>query len=101
MYVEHAASSAYAFLTGLQAYDSHCNLVLGDVEETVYVVEEDEDDEEVLRVGMQPLCAGDRFADILLADNTQEIRDAVRSRCVSLLYFPWELAQTLDRNADS
>jgi U6 snRNA-associated Sm-like protein LSm3 len=29
-----------------QAYDSHCNLVLGDVEETIYVVDE-EDDEEV------------------------------------------------------
>ena len=26
-----------------QAYDSHCNLVLGDVEETVYLVDEDED----------------------------------------------------------
>lgn len=31
-----------------QAYDSHCNLVLGDVEETIYVV--DEDDEEDIRV---------------------------------------------------
>jgi U6 snRNA-associated Sm-like protein LSm3 len=38
-------------LMWLQAYDSHCNLVLGDVEETVYVVEEDEDEEEVVRVG--------------------------------------------------
>ncbi|CAI7673415.1 unnamed protein product, partial [Penicillium palitans] len=32
------------------AYDSHCNLVLGDVEETIYVVEEDENEEETLRV---------------------------------------------------
>ncbi|KAK4232190.1 hypothetical protein QBC38DRAFT_147617 [Podospora fimiseda] len=33
----------------LHAYDSHCNLVLGDVEETIYVVDEDndEDDEDV------------------------------------------------------
>lgn len=30
-----------------QAYDSHCNLVLGEVEETVYVVEDDDEDEEV------------------------------------------------------
>ena len=32
-----------------QAYDSHCNLVLGDVEETIYVVEEEEEetDEEI------------------------------------------------------
>lgn len=34
----------------LHAYDSHCNLVLGDVEETVYVVDEDEDDEEIRTV---------------------------------------------------
>ncbi|KAJ5587414.1 uncharacterized protein N7459_003179 [Penicillium hispanicum] len=35
----------------LHAYDSHCNLVLGDVEETIYVVEEDENEEEITRVG--------------------------------------------------
>ncbi|TVY17644.1 putative U6 snRNA-associated Sm-like protein LSm3 [Lachnellula arida] len=37
----------------LHAYDSHCNLVLGDVEETVYVVEEDEDEDsdETVKVG--------------------------------------------------
>ena len=37
-----------------QAYDSHCNLVLGDVEETIYVVEEDEDEQETVRVGDHP-----------------------------------------------
>jgi U6 snRNA-associated Sm-like protein LSm3 len=37
-------------LTIMQAYDSHCNLVLGEVEETIYVVEEDEDDEETVKV---------------------------------------------------
>lgn len=26
-----------------QAYDSHCNLVLGEVEETIYVVDEEEE----------------------------------------------------------
>ncbi|KKK23644.1 U6 snRNA-associated Sm-like protein [Aspergillus rambellii] len=31
------------------AYDSHCNLVLGDVEETIYVVEEDENEQETIR----------------------------------------------------
>ncbi|EQK99146.1 Like-Sm ribonucleoprotein (LSM)-related domain protein [Ophiocordyceps sinensis CO18] len=32
----------------LHAYDSHCNLVLGEVEETIYAVDdEDEDEEEV------------------------------------------------------
>ncbi|KAL1976545.1 hypothetical protein VTN31DRAFT_2827 [Thermomyces dupontii] len=33
----------------LHAYDSHCNLVLGDVEETIYVVEEDESGEETVK----------------------------------------------------
>lgn len=33
-----------------QAYDSHCNLVLGDVEETVYVVDDDADTDEVKTV---------------------------------------------------
>ncbi|EON64112.1 hypothetical protein W97_03342 [Coniosporium apollinis CBS 100218] len=31
------------------AYDSHCNLVLGDVEETVYIVEEDDEEEDTVR----------------------------------------------------
>jgi U6 snRNA-associated Sm-like protein LSm3 len=34
----------------LKAYDSHCNLVLGDVEETIYVVDEDDEDEESVKV---------------------------------------------------
>jgi len=31
----------------LHAYDSHCNLVLGEVEETIYVVSDEEDDDSV------------------------------------------------------
>ncbi|KAL5598690.1 hypothetical protein BROUX41_003397 [Berkeleyomyces rouxiae] len=31
----------------LYGYDSHCNLVLGDVEETIYVLEEEEGDEDL------------------------------------------------------
>lgn len=32
------------WLTGiLQAYDSHCNLVLGEVEETIYTVDEEDE----------------------------------------------------------
>ena len=38
-----------------QAYDSHCNLVLGEVEETIYVVEEDEDEQETVKV-CKPKC---------------------------------------------
>ncbi|CAN9119959.1 unnamed protein product [Alternaria alternata] len=30
----------------LHAYDSHCNLVLGDVEETIYIAEEEDDEQE-------------------------------------------------------
>ncbi|KAL8641882.1 MAG: hypothetical protein Q9226_008573 [Calogaya cf. arnoldii] len=33
----------------LHAYDSHCNLVLGDVEETIYLVEDEEDEDEVVK----------------------------------------------------
>lgn len=38
-------------LTSFQAYDSHCNIVLGEVEETIYVVEEDENENETIKVG--------------------------------------------------
>lgn len=30
-----------------QAYDSHCNLVLGEVEETIYVVDDDDEQDSV------------------------------------------------------
>src|SRR5271163_5335321 len=33
-----------------QAYDSHCNIVLRDVEETIYTIEEDDDGEETVKV---------------------------------------------------
>ncbi|KAK0637416.1 hypothetical protein B0T17DRAFT_521625 [Bombardia bombarda] len=34
----------------LHAYDSHCNLVLGEVEETIYVVEDEDEDDEIKTV---------------------------------------------------
>jgi len=34
----------------LHAYDSHCNLVLGEVEETIYAVSDEEDDDSVQTV---------------------------------------------------
>ncbi|KAL4891299.1 hypothetical protein BDV59DRAFT_203741 [Aspergillus ambiguus] len=37
----------------LHAYDSHCNLVLGDVEETIYVVDEDEEDDSIRTIKKQ------------------------------------------------
>ncbi|KAK5136973.1 U4/U6-U5 snRNP complex subunit lsm3 [Meristemomyces frigidus] len=37
----------------LHAYDSHCNLVLGDVEETVYMVDDEEQGDEVRTVKKQ------------------------------------------------
>lgn len=30
-----------------QAYDSHMNLVLGDVVETIYIIDEDDEDEDI------------------------------------------------------
>jgi hypothetical protein len=42
--------------TSGQAYDSHCNLVLGEVEETIYVIDDDDESESV-RVG----CTTSRF----------------------------------------
>ncbi|KIX08316.1 uncharacterized protein Z518_02972 [Rhinocladiella mackenziei CBS 650.93] len=33
----------------LHAYDSHCNLVLGEVEETIYIIEEEDDGEEIVK----------------------------------------------------
>ena len=45
-------------LTRSKAYDSHCNLVLGDAEETIYIVEDDDEDEEIVKVkntACQPL----------------------------------------------
>lgn len=40
-------------LTLAQAYDSHCNLVLGEVEETVYVVDEEDEEENVRMIKKQ------------------------------------------------
>lgn len=36
-----------------QAYDSHCNLVLGEVEETVYLVEEEDGRDSVRTIKKQ------------------------------------------------
>lgn len=33
-----------------KGYDSHCNLVLGEVDETIYVVEDDDDEESEVKV---------------------------------------------------
>lgn len=61
-----------------QAYDSHCNLVLGEVEETIYVVEdEDEDDEEVKVRGRDVVpCCGS-------AANDENRRSAASRQCCS------------------
>lgn len=37
----------WAHADDLQAYDSHMNLVLGDVVETIYIVDDDENEEEI------------------------------------------------------
>lgn len=33
-----------------QAYDSHCNLVLGEVEETIYTIEEEDNGDENVKI---------------------------------------------------
>lgn len=64
-------------LTARQAYDSHCNLVLGEVEETIYTVDEDDDDDEL------KVC-GTSLAKFILSnrnlDHQPEIRDAICER---------------------
>jgi small nuclear ribonucleoprotein (snRNP)-like protein len=47
-----------------QAYDSHCNLVLGDVEETVYQVEEDDDGDETVKVCRHIASMAEVMADL-------------------------------------
>jgi hypothetical protein len=54
---------------------------LGDVEETIYVVEEDEDEEEVVRVGLK-LWRTDAGLAKTSADHSQEIGDALCQRYV-------------------
>jgi small nuclear ribonucleoprotein (snRNP)-like protein len=63
-----------------QAYDSHCNLVLGEVTETVYTVEEDENEEEFVRV-WHPRLLMDSLqpADIRVPDHQETVRNAFRT----------------------
>ncbi|KAI4142597.1 MAG: hypothetical protein L6R39_004877 [Caloplaca ligustica] len=55
----------------LHAYDSHCNLVLGDVEETVYLVEDEDEEEEEVKVSVRASPLGTE-ADIVLFIDYQE-----------------------------
>lgn len=67
----------------MQAYDSHCNLVLGEVEETIYVVDEDDEDEEVRVSGGARLSHFHQpSSNPFPVDNQSEIRNALRARCV-------------------
>lgn len=56
------------------------NLVLGDVLETIYVVDEDDEDEEIRvsdQKGRSPIL---KLVLTRSADGYEEIRDAIRSR---------------------
>ena len=64
----------------LKAYDSHCNLVLGEVEETIYIVEEDDEEEEIVKV-CSP-CHFETHANQWFTDDQEAIRDAVCPRYV-------------------
>lgn len=50
MYVDADVTLSYILIAWFQAYDSHCNLVLGDVEETIYLVDDDDEEEEEVKV---------------------------------------------------
>jgi hypothetical protein len=77
MLVETLAYGDELMLITRQAYDSHCNLVLGEVEETIYTVDEDDDDDElkVCRNSSAKFTMSDRNIDY-----QPEIRDAVCER---------------------
>jgi len=50
MYAHRLHPDLLTDILSSQAYDSHCNLVLGEVEETIYTIEEEEDGEENVKV---------------------------------------------------
>jgi small nuclear ribonucleoprotein (snRNP)-like protein len=64
----------------LKAYDSHCNLVLGDVEETIYVVDEDDEDEELVKVYRARFHLNIEYDVNVVPDNQQKVRDALCER---------------------
>jgi hypothetical protein len=60
------------------------NLILGDVVETIYVVDEDDEDEDI-RVHPTSLVTGACYeCSYCPADHYEEIRDALCSRFVSI-----------------
>jgi U6 snRNA-associated Sm-like protein LSm3 len=63
-----------------QAYDSHCNVVLGDVEETIYTTEEDEDGEEIVKVHTNTATQNHGHPADRAADCQEAIRDVVCER---------------------
>ncbi|KIW64291.1 hypothetical protein PV04_09237 [Phialophora macrospora] len=62
----------------LHAYDSHCNLVLGEVEETIYTFEEEDDGEETVKVRLETSFY--RTATDHELDDQEAIRHALCSR---------------------
>ncbi|KKF92878.1 putative U6 snRNA-associated Sm-like protein LSm3 [Ceratocystis platani] len=54
----------------LYGYDSHCNLVLGDVEETIYVLEDEEEDEELKTISRKAEMLFVRDSVVLISPHT-------------------------------
>jgi len=50
MCVSHLIDTYVRFAYSVKAYDSHCNIVLGDVTETVYIVDDEDDENAEMRV---------------------------------------------------
>lgn len=55
------------------------NLVLGDVVETIYVVEDEDEDDEI-KVGVSSTTYFGIYSDLLPTDHHEKVRDAFCSR---------------------
>jgi small nuclear ribonucleoprotein (snRNP)-like protein len=64
----------------MQGYDSHCNLVLGDVEETIYVVEDEEDPDGDVKVRGGKVPETYLYLFLRMTDNHAQVRNALRKR---------------------
>ena len=68
-----------SFVRKLQAYDSHCNLVLGEVEETIYTLEEteDDDDEGAVKVSLMVYAQATDSAPIVIRERRRALYDTM------------------------
>ncbi|PGH11875.1 hypothetical protein AJ80_06940 [Polytolypa hystricis UAMH7299] len=87
----------------LHAYDSHCNLVLGEVEETIYIVEEDDSGEDIVKTikKQEEMLFDRRFRCADLAAIDVNIRGVVRFEAVTIENSTWRLDVDLGKEPSS